>query len=77
MAEINSSELNEVSGGAYYGTPTRFDTYTVQSGDCLSTIAEKFGFGGNYMILFEYNRDRIQDPRLIYPGQVLLIPRFN
>lgn len=49
-------------------------TYTVRSGDCLWTIAEKYyGSGAAYTKLAAAN-PAIKNPNLIYPGQVLTIP---
>ncbi len=47
-------------------------TYTVQSGDSLSKIGAKYGIG--YMAIFEANRDKLDDPDKIQPGQELTIP---
>lgn len=50
-------------------------TYTVQSGDSLSAIAQRlFGDANRWHELFELNRDQIENPDLIYPGQVLKLP---
>lgn len=50
-------------------------TYTVVSGDCLWNIAKKFyGDGSKYTIIASANSDVIDNPNLIYPGQVLTIP---
>lgn len=50
-------------------------TYTVIKGDSLWKIArEKFGDGERYVEIYEENRDQINNPNLIYPGQVLGIP---
>lgn len=50
-------------------------TYIVQKGDCLWNIAAKFlGSGARYKEIYELNRDKINHPNLIYPGQVLLLP---
>jgi nucleoid-associated protein YgaU len=50
-------------------------TYTVQSGDTLWKIAqEAYGNGAEYMKIFEANRDQLDNPDLIRPGQVLKIP---
>jgi nucleoid-associated protein YgaU len=50
-------------------------TYTVKSGDTLSKIAkEHLGNANAYMKIFEANRDQLNNPDLIKPGQVLKIP---
>lgn len=54
------------------------DSYLVVPGDWLSTIAAKERIYGNWREwrrIFEANRDRIRNPDLIFPGQVLAIPR--
>lgn len=48
------------------------NTYTVQSGDSLSKIGSKYGI--SYMKIFEANRDKLDDPDKIQPGQELNIP---
>ncbi|MDH3715959.1 MAG: peptidoglycan-binding protein LysM [Gammaproteobacteria bacterium] len=49
--------------------------YTVERGDSLSKIAKSFyGNAMDYPKLFEANREVIQDPDLIYPGQKIRIP---
>lgn len=50
-------------------------TYTVQKGDSLWAIASKFyGKGSEYSKIAEANTDKISNPNLIYPGQVLTLP---
>jgi hypothetical protein len=54
------------------------ETYTVQQGDCLSSIALRFGFAG-WKPIFEHPdnaefRQRRPDPNIIYPGDILRIP---
>jgi nucleoid-associated protein YgaU len=50
-------------------------TYTVQSGDTLSKIAQKYyGDAALYSKIFEANRDQLKDPNRIFPGQKLKIP---
>ena len=50
-------------------------TVTVQPGFTLWGIAqERYGDGVLYVQVFEANRDKIRDPDLIYPGQVLSVP---
>jgi nucleoid-associated protein YgaU len=49
-------------------------TYTVQSGDTLSKIAQQFyGNAASYMKIFEANKDKLSDPNKIQVGQVLKI----
>jgi hypothetical protein len=50
-------------------------SYTVADGDTLSAIAEQFyGAADQWPRIFEANRDQLDNPDLIYPGQVLRIP---
>lgn len=50
-------------------------TYIVEKGDTLSQIAKQFyGKAGLWQLIFDANRDRIDDPDLIHPGQSLRIP---
>ena len=50
-------------------------TYTVAAGDSLSKIAKKFyGNSNDWKRIFEANRDTVENPDLIHPGQVLKIP---
>ena len=50
-------------------------TYTVKSGDCLWNIAKKYlGDGSRYNEIYNLNKDKITNPNLIYPGQVLTLP---
>ena len=50
-------------------------TYTVVAGDSLSKIAKReYGDAKKWSQIYEANRDKIKNPDLIYPGQVLTIP---
>ncbi len=50
-------------------------TYTVKSGDSLSRISQQFyGNAGQYMKIFEANRDQLSDPDKVKAGQTLKIP---
>lgn len=50
------------------------ESYTVQSGDTLSTIAEKLGIEGGWQALHNANLDTIIHQDLIFTGQVLQLP---
>ena len=53
----------------------KVEFYTIQSGDTLSKIAkEYYGNAMDYPKIFEANREVIEDPDLIYPGQKIRIP---
>lgn len=50
-------------------------TYTVKKGDCLWAVAKKlYGKGSRYTDIYNANKDKVANPSLIYPGQVLKIP---
>jgi LysM repeat protein len=55
--------------------PAPAQTYTVAEGDTLSAIAERFyGDANAWNRIFEANRDQIDNPDVIFPGQELRIP---
>lgn len=50
-------------------------SYTVEKGDNLSKISKRFyGNANRWREIFEANRDQLDDPDRIHPGQVLKIP---
>lgn len=50
--------------------------YTIKSGDTLWAIASQFlGNGAKYTEIFEANREVIEDPDKIFPGQKIRIPK--
>ena len=52
------------------------DTYTVQKGDSLSKIAKQhLGDANAWKTIFEANRDVLDDPDKIFPGQALKLPQ--
>jgi len=55
------------------GTAQR--NYTVKAGDSLSRIAKQFyGNANDWQKIYQANKNRIKDPNIIHPGQVLVIP---
>ena len=57
------------------GTEADSSSYIVQSGDTLFSIAERvYGNGSSYLEIFEANRDVLDSPDHILPGQTLSIP---
>ncbi len=78
-----STDFSNVQGGfrttAEDTTPAAAQrSYTVESGDTLSGIAKaQYGKAKRWRAIFEANRDQIDDPDLIRPGQVLKIPAID
>lgn len=67
------ADIKVTGGGATAAATPK--TYTVKSGDTLSRIAkEHLGDANAYMRIFELNRDQLNDPNMIKPGQVLKLP---
>lgn len=51
------------------------EIYEIVGGDTLGKIAERYyGKPSEYMRIFEANREIIEDPDRIYPGQKIRIP---
>ncbi len=68
--QSNVSSTETITGGV--GAE---QSYTVVSGDNLSKIAKHFyGHATEWHAIFEANRDQLDDPNKIKPGQVLKIP---
>ncbi len=56
----------------------RFDTYVVQKGESLWTIAAKpevYGKASQWRRLYDANRDLLKTPDSIKPGMTLTVPR--
>lgn len=65
----------KVAGQASAAPMAASNYYTIQSGDSLSKIAEeKYGDASAYTKIFDANREVIEDPDKIYPGQRIRIP---
>ena len=71
--EMRSGDLtlNVEVGGGGWGEGGE-ETHTVASGDTLSEIGQKYGVA--WRDIFEANRDQLDDPDKIRPGQVLNLP---
>lgn len=53
-------------------------TYEVKKGDTLSHIAKaKYGRASKWKAIYDANRDQLDDPDRIQPGQVLKIPALD
>lgn len=71
-------DFSNVQGGVAStegAVPGTGHTYTVAKGDTLSHIAKHFyGKASRWQAIFDANRDQLDDPDRIRPGQVLKIP---
>ena len=66
--------VDTVPGGGGAGE----QSYTVQKGDTLSAIAHRhYGKASRWHAIFEANRDQLDNPDLIKPGQVLKLPAID
>ena len=55
--------------------PPEAQYYVIESGNTLGGIAKEFlGSASRYPEIFEANREVIQDPNKIFPGQKIRIP---
>ncbi|RPI16379.1 MAG: LysM peptidoglycan-binding domain-containing protein [Ignavibacteriae bacterium] len=73
--DIEADITMDNPGGEAGGAAKSGKTYTVKSGDTLSKIAkEHYGDANRYNEIFEANRDKLDDPNKIQPGQELVIP---
>ncbi|HVR80592.1 MAG TPA: LysM peptidoglycan-binding domain-containing protein [Luteimonas sp.] len=67
--------VDTVPGGSGGGGSEGMQTYTVRKGDTLSHIAQHhYGKASKWHAIFEANRDQLDNPDLIQPGQVLKLP---
>jgi nucleoid-associated protein YgaU len=79
MAAEKKPDFSDVTSGSSSTAPaSRGDserTITVQAGDSLSKIAKReLGDADKWQAIYDANRDKIKDPDLIHPGQVLNLP---
>jgi nucleoid-associated protein YgaU len=69
------ADFSDVKSGSSSSAPAPNRTVTVKSGDSLSKIAKReLGDANKWKAIYEANRDKIQDPDMIHPGQVLNMP---
>jgi nucleoid-associated protein YgaU len=77
LSSPDDPDFSDVQGGSSSVDldPKQERTYTVVKGDSLSKIAKALmGDATKWRALYEANKDKIKNPDLIYPGQVLKIP---
>lgn len=75
VAKVSSDDLTYPAPAEDQPAVEKVEFYEIKSGDTLSAIAKAFyGDFNKYPQIFEANRDVIEDPDKIYPGQKIRIP---
>ena len=75
-AEAQSAAKADIAEAKAAVEAAEVEYYTIESGDSLSKIAKNFyGDPMKYKELFEANREVIEDPDKIFPGQKIRIPK--
>jgi LysM repeat protein len=73
-AGLAYQQPQEVAGAA---TQETLGNYTVKKGDTLWAIAQKYyGDGGKWRTILEANTDKVNNPRKLKVGTVLVIPKI-
>ncbi|MGY1410818.1 MULTISPECIES: LysM peptidoglycan-binding domain-containing protein [unclassified Luteimonas] len=53
-------------------------SYTIEQGDTLSAIAKRvYGKASDWQRIFQANRDTLDNPDRIFPGQVITLPEIE
>jgi uncharacterized protein (DUF2235 family) len=74
---LNALKPADYGIGVYDDPGQEYEVYTVEQGDNLSKIAQKFyNKPAKFVEIHKANLDRIDDPHVIYPGQKLRIPKL-
>ncbi|MEZ5448995.1 MAG: peptidoglycan-binding protein LysM [Thiolinea sp.] len=74
VQEVQAAEATVAGQQAQLGADDEF--YIIEKGDSLWKIAEKaYGNGAKYTAIFDANREVIEDPDKIFPGQKIRIPK--
>lgn len=75
------ADFSGVTGGVQSTAPItqpEHSIYVVKKGDTLSKIAkDHYGKSSKYHAIFNANRDILEDPDHIFPGQELKLPKLT
>lgn len=73
--QVPKADFSGVSSSVDSTAEVVAGTYTVEAGDTLSKIAkDHLGSANAWNKIYEANRDQLDDPDKIKPGQVLKLP---
>jgi nucleoid-associated protein YgaU len=77
QAQKGQAEVESLEGATKEQTPSGPTYHKVRPGVSLWMIsAMHLGDGGLWPALYRANRDQIQNPKILYPGQELAIPNI-
>jgi len=75
IKEVGGSNPSDIAADIQVSNPGVYAKHTVEKGESLSKIAKHYYKDMmKYKAIFEANRDILNDPDVIHPGQVLTIP---
>lgn len=75
VKQVISNELTAPAPKPAAPPEPKFEIYEIVRGDTLGGISKRYyGAAGKYMRIFEANKNIIEDPNKIYPGQKIRIP---
>ncbi|SDF83690.1 hypothetical protein SAMN05216241_103276 [Limimonas halophila] len=73
---VVASVTTPFSSQPLVGARADSDFVVIQPGNNLWSIAERtYGVGNRYHVIYQANAGQIEDPDLIYPGQVFMLPQ--
>jgi len=76
-AALIAGNVKGIKEVTFEGANPEDQYYEIKSGDNLSKVSKKFyGNSNHYNEIFEANREVIKDMNLIYPGQMIRIPKI-
>ena len=74
-APLQSASVTQAPAGKHAtAVALSGETYTLQAGDTLSTVAQRLGVEGGWQRLADANLDTISNPNLVFAGQVIQLP---
>jgi LysM repeat protein len=74
-AKTHSTAKTNSDSAGKTETQSATRTYSVEPGDSLASIAQRFyGTDNDWSFLFQANKAKISNPNQIYPGELLLVP---
>lgn len=75
-APVKSAPVQSAPAAPRHTAPVALsgETYTLEAGDTLSSVAQKLGVQGGWQKLADANLNTIADPNLVFAGQVIQLP---